>query len=238
MKHEESEDLLGRPLPRRPHGTNRFGKAFPPKPTHVADSATALTPSRLLDRRCAIVPASYSPAMPSSGAGSITRAAIGDIMETSRSYRTSTLSDLSGRGAVATKALFVAGPVALLGASVAANLHAAPKAVFALGALGFAAIAVALWQVSWVPRVVPALLATVPVVDAAARAPVGYVRWAVGIALVGVLIVLAVRFATRRSVSHYQGRNWVGRTRPRVTVRSGTTDATVAIDFRILPPQG
>jgi hypothetical protein len=46
-------------------------------------------------------------------------------METSESYRTSVLPDLSGRGAAAAKTLLVAGPVALLGAQLAAHLQSA-----------------------------------------------------------------------------------------------------------------
>ena len=56
-------------------------------------------------------------------------------MESSKSYRTSTLPDLSGRGATAAKALFVAGPIALLGAQLAANLQATSNAGAALSRL-------------------------------------------------------------------------------------------------------
>lgn len=44
-------------------------------------------------------------------------------METAESYRTSVLPDLSGRGATAARFLVVAGPVALLGAQLAATLQ-------------------------------------------------------------------------------------------------------------------
>jgi hypothetical protein len=44
-------------------------------------------------------------------------------MNTRESYRTSVLPDLSGRGATAARTLVVAGPVALLGAQLAANLQ-------------------------------------------------------------------------------------------------------------------
>ena len=44
-------------------------------------------------------------------------------MNTPTSYRTSALPDLSGRGAAAAKTLIVAGPLALLGSQVAANLQ-------------------------------------------------------------------------------------------------------------------
>jgi len=59
----------------------------------------------------------------------------GDIMESSKSYRTSLLPDLSGRGATAAQALLVAGPIALLGASLAANLQATSNAEAALNRL-------------------------------------------------------------------------------------------------------
>ncbi len=53
-------------------------------------------------------------------------------MESSKSYRTSTLPDLSGRGATAAKAIFVAGPAVLLGAALAANLQSTSNAEVAL----------------------------------------------------------------------------------------------------------
>ncbi len=56
-------------------------------------------------------------------------------MESSKSYRTSMLPDLSGRGATAAQALFVAGPIALLGAQLAANLQATSNAEAALNRL-------------------------------------------------------------------------------------------------------
>lgn len=56
-------------------------------------------------------------------------------MESSKSYRTSTLPDLSGRGATAAKTLFVAGPIALLGAQLAANLQDTSNAEAALSRL-------------------------------------------------------------------------------------------------------
>ena len=56
-------------------------------------------------------------------------------MDSSKSYRTSMLPDLSGRGATAAQALFVAGPIALLGAQLAANLQATSNAEAALNRL-------------------------------------------------------------------------------------------------------
>ena len=56
-------------------------------------------------------------------------------MESSKSYRTSKFPDLSGRGATAAKTLFVAGPIALLGAQLAANLQVTSNAEAALSRL-------------------------------------------------------------------------------------------------------
>ena len=56
-------------------------------------------------------------------------------MDSSKSYRTSMLPDLSGRGATAAQALFVAGPIALLGAQLAANLQGTSNAEAALNRL-------------------------------------------------------------------------------------------------------
>ncbi len=53
-------------------------------------------------------------------------------METSESYRTSVLPDLTGRGATAARALLVAGPVVLLGAQLTAFAQAASSAEAAL----------------------------------------------------------------------------------------------------------
>jgi hypothetical protein len=140
-------------------------------------------------------------------------------MESRESYRTSALPDISGRGATVARTLVVAGPLALLGAELAAYVQSASRTEVMLGrvavplmlawavvlflitrkaapraswiglvavtlqltlvqevtqgwvlvvieAIGFTAFAVALWQLTWVPRVVPMLLVAFPVVDA------------------------------------------------------------------------
>lgn len=213
-------------------------------------------------------------------------------MESSKSYRTSMLPDLSGRGATAAQALFVAGPIALLGASLAANLQATSNAEAALNrlavplmlawaaalflvirttspisawiglvavtlqvtlvqevsdgwmllaveAVGFTAFAVGLWRLSWVPRFVPVLLVAVPLVDAVTPSQGSLLQLASIAAFVAVGLALAacLRAGDNRPVIDDE-QAWVGRTGPRVTVRSGTKSADVPLNLRILPPQG
>jgi hypothetical protein len=140
-------------------------------------------------------------------------------MESRESYRASALPDISGRGATVARTLVVAGPLALLGAELAAYMQSASRTEVMLGkvavplmlawavvlflisrkaapgawwiglvavtlqltlvqevtqgwvlvvieAIGFTAFAVALWRLSWVPRMVPMLLVAFPIVDA------------------------------------------------------------------------
>ena len=215
-------------------------------------------------------------------------------METPMSYRTSALPDLLGRGATAARTLVVAGPIALLGAQVAANLQETSTAGAALSRLavplmlawaavlfliirntspvaawtglvavtlqvtlvqevsdgltllvvesvGFAAFAVGLWRLSWVPRVVPVLLVFVPVLDAFTSVRGSPMRLVSVAAFVAVGLLLAARMRVVAATPRHSaddGRQWIGCQRPRVTVRSGTTRADVALDLRILPPQG
>lgn len=213
-------------------------------------------------------------------------------MESSKSYRTSMLPDLSGRGATAAQALFVAGPIALLGASLAANLQATSNAeaalnrlavplmlawaaalflvirttspvaawiglvavtlqvtlvqevsdgwmLLAIEAVGFTALAVGLWRLSWVPRFVPVLLIAVPLVDAVTPSQGSFLQLAsiASFVAVGLALAACLRTGDNRPVID-DAPVWVGRTGPRVSARSGTTSADVPLNLRILPPQG
>ena len=168
-------------------------------------------------------------------------------METRESYRTSALPDLQGRGATVARTFVVAGPLALLGAQLAAYLQSASRAEALLGrvavplmlawavvlflitrsaapraawigllavtlqltlvqevtdgwlllvveAVGFSAFAVALWQLSWVPRAVPVLLVAFPVVDAISPRHASLAELGAFTMFVAAGLVLAVTF--------------------------------------------
>lgn len=214
-------------------------------------------------------------------------------METPKSYRTSVLPDLSGRGATAARALIVAGPVALLGAQLAASLQATSHAQAALSrlavplmlawatvlflvirsslptaawtglvaitlqvtvvqevsdgwmlmiveTLGFVAFAVGLWRLAWVPRLVPVLLAVVPVIDAVTpnRGDLLQLLSVATFVAVGLMLAACLPGVGNEAAVIDDGPVWIGRPGPRVTVRSGTIPAEVPLDLRILPPQG
>jgi hypothetical protein len=173
-------------------------------------------------------------------------------MESRESYRASQLPDLSGRGAVVARTLVIAGPLALLGAALAAYLQsasgagallsrvavplmlawavvlflitrvAAPRAaliglvavtlqltlvqevtdgwlLLAIESVGFVAFAIALWQLAWVPRIVPVLLVAFPVIDALTPRHASVAELAAFTMFVAAGLVLAARIATQEA---------------------------------------
>ncbi|MEI6361358.1 MAG: hypothetical protein WCP95_04435 [Actinomycetes bacterium] len=68
--------------------------------------------------------------------------------------------------------------------------------LLAIESVGFVAFAVALWQLSWVPRIVPALLVAFPVVDAFTPRHASVAELAAFTMFVAAGLVLAARMAT------------------------------------------
>lgn len=213
-------------------------------------------------------------------------------MEIPRPYRASAVPDLSGRETTAARAFVVVGPLALLGAQLAANVQAvagagqllgrvavplmlawavvlflitrtsAPVAAWvglvavtiqvtlvqevtqgwvlvAVELVGFAAFAVALARLWWVPRAVPFALVAFPVVDAFTPGHSSLLEAAAFAGFVAVSLVLAVRLrwaGTEPPATGTVEREWVGPRR--LTARTAAVESDPAWAHRVLPPIG
>lgn len=105
--------------------------------------------------------------------------------------------------------------------------------------VGFAAFAVALSRLWWVPRVVPVALVAFPVVDVLTPEHATLLEVAAFAGFVAVGLVLAVRLrwaGTAQSDASEPDREWVGRRRS--SVRTAGVEADPAWVQRVLPPIG